>query len=229
MLEAIADAWKNRHGEVETMGESTSTSFNIVDAAKVAYAKKCYQIKSEGFLLTREATYDASHIDFDQLTNEIREGARKAFDKIRTAHPDQKINSLCLFSDESAMTIAHCANSKEALIAAGGDEDLVWNAAEWSFNEGGEFLDVAYRMILPFHLDGYCKMEFAEFRDAVFEACVSALEQLDKEKFFGSGKDREDVVLLFEVSDSDEVESTVKRLNTTKAFSRYKKWASSWQ
>ena len=52
-----ASVWTAR-GKVKTMGESSSTAFTNVVAAKAAYSEKCCQIVSEGFSLTREATYD---------------------------------------------------------------------------------------------------------------------------------------------------------------------------
>ena len=49
-----ASVWTAR-GKVKTMGESSSTAFTNVDAAKAAYAGKCCQIVSEGFSLTRDS------------------------------------------------------------------------------------------------------------------------------------------------------------------------------
>ncbi len=174
--------------------------------------------------------FNPHNFDFESLTDEIRDGARKAFEAVRSAHPDQTVNSFALFSDDSAMTIVHAANSKEAIASIDDDDkgDYIWNCAEWLFDEGGEYLDIAYRMILPLHRDIPSEIDFEDFRAGVFESCIRALENLDREGFFGIGDSRADVIVLFQVGDSDEVEGAVERLNTPEAYARYKAWYDSW-
>lgn len=213
-------------GRVQTWGVDQSAEFGNAEAAEANYLEQCRQIVAGGFQLAREGQFDASRFDFGQLTAEIREGARKAFSAIRAAHPGQTINSFSLSSDDGAMTIVHAANSKEALREAGGSDDYVWNPDEWPFCEGGEFLDVAYRMILPFHRGIPCDIGFDAFRSGVFESCIGALEQLDDEGFFGTGEGRKDVVLLFGAGDAGAEERAVERLNSVETLVRYRKWAS---
>jgi len=75
---------------------------------------------------------------------------------------------------------------------------------------------------LPFELD------FATFRRGVFEACIAALEELDSEGFFGVGEQRDECVLLFEVTDSEAVEGAMARLNPPAVVARFDTWMSSW-
>ncbi len=82
------------------------------------------------------------------------------------------------------MTIVHAAG----VLALGepgdmDDESEIWCSAEWPHSEGDEFLDIAYRMILPCHRNDLpCSVEFDVLHAGLFEACVAAMEQLDRER-----------------------------------------------
>lgn len=218
-------------GNALTWGESDTTDYADPDTAQSEFEAECEKAIADGFVLTRKGVFDPRRFDFEALTREIHAGARKAFTAVRNAHLDQTIDSFALFSDDSAMTIAHAANSTEVLANVAADVnrgDTIWNCAEWSFDEGGEYLDIAYRMILLRQGDIPWEIDFGQFRTGVFESCISALEQLDREGYFGQGDAREDVILLFQVSDSEEVEGAMERLNTPAAFARYQAWYDSW-
>lgn len=217
-------------GKVKTWGESSTNNLGNPDEAHSEYEKLCREAEADGFVPTRSGIYDPNNFDFDQLSTEILEGARRAFSAIREAHPDQTMNAFALCSDDSAMTIVNVANSQEAFAKVDDEDkdDFLWNAAEWSFEEGGEFLDIAYRLILPYHRDIPYEIEFAEFRNGVYECCIQALEQLDEEGFFGKSPARENVILLFQVIDSDEVKGATERLNTAENYQRYRTWYDSW-
>jgi len=62
----------------------------------------------------------------------------------------------------------------------------------------------------------------------VFDACIAALAQLDTERVFGTGAQRDEGVLLFEVSDSEPVEGAMARLNPPAVVARFEAWMASW-
>jgi hypothetical protein len=139
---------------------------------------------------------------------------------MRTAHPDQTLRLFGLLSDESAMTIVPAANSKEA-IKEFNDEECIWNVSAWQFGEGNEYLDPAYRMILPPHRDIPCDVD-DNFAAAIFESCVHALSRLREEGFFGEQND--ELVVLFQVSDSEVGIELNQQLNTENTYKRYAAW-----
>ena len=154
----------------------------------------------------------------------VADAARRAFAAVRRAHPDQHINAYALVSDDSAMTIGPAANSREALAASEYGEEMLWNPAEWAFEDGVAYFDSAYRLLLQAHRDLPFDVDFDTFRTGVFEACIAALAQLDAEACFGAGAQREEFVLLFEVSDSEPVEGVMARLNPPAVVARFVRW-----
>jgi hypothetical protein len=178
----------------------------------------------------RQGIHDPARIDFPQLTVEIREGARQAFQAIRAAHPDETIRLFALGSDDGAMTIVHAA-SPLALGAPGeaDDESAVWCYGEWPYAEGGAWFDIAYRMILPCHRsDLPSAVDFEILHAGLFEACIAAMEQLDAEGFFGTGAAREDVVLLCQSEGLEDMDGSIERLNTPRVIGRHKRWGELW-
>jgi len=214
------------NGKVITMGHSMVTEFASPQAAKDALVQRGKEIEAQGYKRVRQGIHDPARIDFPLLTTEIREGARRAFQAIRAAHPDETIRLFALGSDDGAMTIVHAAGNL-ALSALGDmdDESEVWHFAEWPYEEGGEFLDIAYRMILACHRsDLPCDVEFDVLHAGLFEACIAAMEQLDREGFFGTGEAREEVVLLCQSEGTEHMEGSIGRLNTSRVVSRLERW-----
>jgi hypothetical protein len=224
----VDDAVWVRSGAVKTWGTCEITQCDSVDHAHAQFHDTLVKQTTDGFVLTRQGTYDPSRFDFEQLRTEIREGARQAFAACRAAHPGETINAYALISDDSAMTIIPATNSEEAHRNKGGDEDFLWNTGEWSYQDGDEFLDIAYRLILTQCQDLPFEMEFEDFRTGFIESCVRALEDLDREGCFGAGPARESVVVLFQISDADYIDGAMRRLNTGAMYKRYRKWYNSW-
>ena len=83
-------------------------------------------------------------------------------------------------------------------------------------------------MLLQAHRELPFDVDFATFRAGVFDACIAALAQLDAEGMFGSGAQREEFVLLFEVSDSEPLEGVMARLNPPAVVARFEAWIASW-
>ncbi|MFB9245798.1 DUF4303 domain-containing protein [Massilia antarctica] len=214
-------------GMTETWGTDTLEELASPAAARARYTALCADAVAAGFTLTRQAAIDLNRLDATLLASEIRDGARNAFNAMRAAHPDQTFNAFALVSDDSAMTIVPLANSVQALSEDGGDDEILWNPSEWSFFEEGAWLDIAYRMILPYHRDIPNEVDIDALRAWVFGACAAALQQLIDEGLFGSAAQRDEVALLFHVTDGDGEDDVVEALNTPASFGRYAAWCAS--
>lgn len=217
-------------GHVRTWGNCEEFTFDDVESANAAFLQKLSELQVAGFLLTREWHLNPASFDYDCLAKEIATSARKAFAAIREAHPNEKITAYAVTSDDSVMTIGAVANSAEAFLSVSDDPDILWNAAEWSFYEGSEYFDIPYRMLLIRcrEQSGCEAMPFQEFHNGVVEACVRALEELDREGLFGVGQERENSIVLFQITDSEYLDDAVKRLNTPDAYRRFREWWEAW-
>ena len=211
-------------GAAMIWGEETRTQYASEVEAHAAYLAHCRAALADGHTLARESDIDPAVFDFALLHTLVAHAARRAFDCVRRAHPDQHIDAFALVSDDSAMTIGCMANSREALAASEYGEEMLWNPAEWAFDDGGAYFDSAYRLLLQAHRELPFDVDFDIFRSGVFEACIAALAQLDAEGCFGTGAQREEFVLLFEVSDSEPVEGAMERLNPPAVVARFERW-----
>ena len=215
-------------GAAMTWGEEKRTQYASEAEAHAAWLAHCRAALADGHILARESDIDPAVFDFALLHTLVADAARLAFDCVRRAHPDQHIDSFALVSDDSAMTIGCMANSREALAASEYGEEMLWNPAEWAFDDGGAYFDSAYRLLLQAHRELPFDVDFDTFRSGVFEACIAALAQLDAEGVFGSGAQRDEGVLLFEVSDSEPVEGAMERLNPPAVVARFEAWMANW-
>lgn len=207
-------------GKPETWGKTTVQDFDSDEQVMAAFQDACSQCSEDGYVLSQLGNFGHSGLDVDQLTEVIYDGAKKAFDWIRRNHPHQAINRFGIYSDDSAMTIATAASTTDG-ESTEDDGEALWNISAWKFDEGSEFLDPAYRMILPPHRLIPCDEESYD-RDAIFAACVDALSRIRKEGFLGESTD--ELVVLFQVSDSGAGIGLNAKLNTPATFERYSSW-----
>ena len=215
-------------GAAMTWGEETRNDYASEAEAHAAWLAHCRAALADGHTLARQSVIVPAVFDFALLHTLVADAARRAFDCVRRAHPGQRIDAFALVSDDSAMTIGCMANSREALAASEDGEEMLWNPAEWAFDEGGAYFDSAWRLLLQAHRELPFDVDFATFRAGVFDACIAALAQLDAEGMFGSGAQREEFVLLFEVSDSEPLEGVMARLNPPAVVARFEAWIASW-
>jgi len=215
-------------GAAMTWGEETRTQYASEAEAHATWLAHGRAALAEGHTLARESTIDPAVFDFALLHTLVAHAARLAFDCVRRAHPGQHIDSFALVSDDSAMTIGCMANSREALAASEYGEEMLWNPAEWAFDDGGAYFDSACRLLLQAHRALPFDVDLDTLRSGVFDACIAALAQLDAEGVFGTGAQRDECVLLFEVSDSEPVEGAMVRLNPPVVVARFEAWMASW-
>lgn len=215
-------------GAAMTWGEETRTLHAGDASARAAYAAICAAALSEGYTLERASLIDSAVFDAPLLQTLLVAATYQAVCALRSSHPDQHFNAYALLSDDSAMTISLLANSREALANAEDENEMFWNPGEWQFDEGGAYFDSAYRLLLQAHRDLPFAVNFEEFRASAFEACIAALEQLAAEGLFGTGAEREETLVLFEVSDSEELDGVLERLNGPAMVARLAQWMASW-
>ena len=211
-------------GAAMTWGEEARSGYASEALARAAYVAHCQAALDEGYTLARAMLIDPAVFDLALLQSLVTDATRLAVDAVRRAHPGQHIDAFALVSDDSAMTIGPMANSREALAASEYGEEMLWNPAEWAFDDGGAYFDSAYRLLLQAHRHLPFDVDFTTFRAGVFEACIAALARLDAEGVFGTGTQRDDFVLLFEVSDSEAVEGAMARLNPPAVMARFVRW-----
>lgn len=216
-------------GMAETWGDDALDELASPAAAQARYQALCAEAVASGFTLARQANVDLDRLDGPLLAAEIRDGARNAFNAMRAAHPDQTMNGFALMSDESAMTIVAVANSAQALAEDGGGDDIRWAPQEWSFFEEGAYLDIAYRMILPYHRDIPNAVDIDALRAWVFGACAEALRQLGDEGLFGSGAERDATAVVFCVADGDCSDDVIEPLNSVASASRFAAYRATWK
>jgi hypothetical protein len=215
-------------GAAMTWGEERREDYASEAEAHAAYAARCQAAQADGYTQARAMVIDPAVFDFALLQTLVADAARLAVDAVRRAHPEQHLNAFALVSDDSAMTICPMANSREALAASEYGEEMLWNPAEWAFDDGGAYFDSAYRLLLQAHRELPFDVDFDTFRAGVFEACIAALAQLDAEGVFGTGAQRDEGVLLFEVSDSEPLEGAMARLNSPAVVARFEAWMANW-
>lgn len=215
-------------GAAMTWGEETRNDYASEAQAHAGYLAHCHAALADGYALARAMLIDPAVFDFALLQTLVADAARLAVEAARRAHPDQHIDAFALVSDDSAMTIGCMANSREALAASEYGDEMLWNPAEWAFDEGDAYFDSAYRLLLQAHRELPFDVDFATFRTGVFDACIAALAQLDAEGIFGAGARRDGSVLLFEVSDSEAVDGAMARLNPPAVVARFAAWMASW-
>lgn len=227
-LRCLGNTVWTRTGKVGTWGRGDAQEREDAAQAEAEFQAANDHAPEAGWELARQGTYDPARFDFEQLRAEIREGARQAVAAVQAAHPGNTLCGFALVTDESAMTIGPMATSQEALAEAGGEDDFRFNPDEWPYDEGGEFLDIAYRLILPRHQDVPQDLSFEEFQEGVFETAVLALSDLAEEGVFGDEQTRDDFFLQLHVTDADPLVEAIERLNTPAMAARYQAWWESW-
>jgi hypothetical protein len=211
----LDDTLTYRIGKLQTFGISKKTPFMDAEPLAKAVASKRASLESEGFTLVREWHFDRSRFDFALLQRELEVAIKSAVKQLRDDHAD--LNAFALMTDADAMTIALIAHEFESI--EGADDYILFVPDEWEIWEGNVHFDIAYRLILSQHRDDLTTVDHDEYKSGFTEAADAALTILDSQGLFG---DREDRLLLYYVSDSDQDDDAIKRLNSAELFARWK-------
>jgi hypothetical protein len=164
----------------------------------------------------------------------IRNAAKKAFTKVRSAHLGESFYAFAVYTDEDFSGLSPACNSEEPLARRIKEDKLTsklhkayarWLTAEWAYEgEGAEEFSAVDKAIHAL------KGTYAENRNAITEATIGALLELDSTGFFGVEEERKKVTLILSITDSQDAEKleneSAKLLNppsvAKKFIDRYK-------
>lgn len=206
-----------RSGRVATRGREGTADCGSPAAAQTAFAEKVEEIQRAGGTLARLGIMKEGEISKSLLLEEVREGARAAFDEIREAHPNEQMVHFALYTDELAMTLGAVADSERSFAEAGATGQRCWNCEEWEYYGGDAGLDIAYRIILAQHVGEAS----GSFQSTLFETCIRALADLQKQGSLTGGAD--EMLVLFAVEGQVD-EDALRRLNSERTYQRFLEW-----
>jgi Domain of unknown function (DUF4303) len=152
-------------------------------------------------------------MDWNALGLEIHEAARKVFDDLKKAHPEEEVYAYALYTDSGAMTVLGSANSVrgfEKAISQQPDTSPAtlayykWATSEWAYEgwKSSYFNEISEQL-----RTSKDRADFSSFKRNILASMKGALKKLDEEGFFGTGAEREKVVLFISVTDDDSAES----------------------
>jgi hypothetical protein len=152
-------------------------------------------------------------IHADDLRRRIADAARATWDRIRAENPDDHFYFYSLYSSWDASYLSPTCSSEEGLryVAAqfaadwpdaGIDHtDMRWNYADTPYHGEGEedfkeINELLERIGPPDSDDDEEYLDrLGEFVEFLFEVCGDALQDLDRERYFGVGAERDRVVI----------------------------------
>ena len=164
---------------------------------------------------------------------ELAHAARASFDDLRSARPGEHFYAYALYTDSSAITIMPAANSVEGLMQVRKEMDIPddeeapefkWSVSEWKYEgwKAGNFNGISSKLRSELeHAD------FPSFAEKVHADMVAALKLLESEGFFGTGAQRNQIVLFVSISDDDDAarleNQSGKVLNPTIVYEEFLK------
>lgn len=178
-------------------------------------------------------------VDFEQLRRDVTDATRRTFAAMRSRCAGDKLYAFALYSDGSAMTVCPAANTEKAyslaLEKSGASEPEEVNYYRWAFPEWGAYTDAdakAFNAICA-RIGGESRYDeqdpdgFVRFKAHVYATMVLALLDLVNEGFFGSGQEREQLILLCSEPDSGCAvwleDESARRLNSGKVYKNFRK------
>jgi hypothetical protein len=189
---------------------------------------------------SEEKTVPDDLIDFDLLRQEVRNAARLALTAIRREHPDEQFYAFALCPLEDLEWFCLAAGSEESLrrraeeycAELGGDlqqwlRDTRWDAGGWAYRElpASPSLDGALAILARWaawrgehHLDPDVQHRVC---DRILRTFIEALQELDREGFFGTGAARDGITLFIlkhDRSDWSEELEIAHQLNPKAAY-----------
>ncbi|MEU6015211.1 DUF4303 domain-containing protein [Streptomyces sp. NPDC047515] len=163
-------------------------------------------------------------LELGSLRAEVLRAARAAFKSIVGTQAEEDYCGFALYSDADAVTVCCSVNTRAHLARAQAEdpdnsEYYLWSPAEWALEGiGHEHFAALCRRLFA---DGE---EYVQRREAVYEACVTALESLVDDGVFGTGTEH---VVVFAVSDfEDPVREAewIRRLNPPGQAGQFARW-----
>ena len=176
----------------------------------------------------------------DHLVDHVHAALKAAFSELIPANPGRHFYAFAVFTDDSLQFIHPAANTEEALTATvqhyretvdpqygttSTRAGMRWSYGDWGhFANFGEEHFAAINEALIENIDGPDE-EFEARIDSLWAAVLSGFQRLEKDGFFGSGRERLNITLLL-VGDLDGelVNSWVSALNPPDVADRFINW-----
>lgn len=175
-----------------------------------------------------------------ELAQSISKAAIQSFTKSQKKYGRDNIVGYALMSHDDANSCGPVIATKKGYSEYSrvmpddflfSPDDFRYSPEEWDCFDSGPLFDKVNDSIEILYSAGDYEIDpdwHFKFRKLVFNACVSALEILIKDGYFGSPEDRDNLIIIFSVSDSKEFEISeptwIKRLNTKNVFNGYRTW-----
>ncbi len=196
-----------------TIGSSEEKTFDN-EAALTEYVQaERAKLEKAGFELTRQWEHSPNSIDFDLLQKELED----ALGAVIKASP--AFNALAIYTDSDRITLSAAVGELGPISEV--DDDSLFIVDEWSLIDVPEMSEISYRLIMPYAWYKLTELDCSAYRSAFDEACIRALEALDAEGAFGEKRDR---VVLYYISDNEQSDSGMRRLNSPELYARWSEW-----
>jgi hypothetical protein len=193
-------------------------------------------------------------VDFDLLRKRIAVASRRAFDKVKAAHAGERIYSFAIHTTDDTAGVNPSASSAEAYervfrkreadsewrqwledkgIAFESSmlSDFRWSPYDWEYEcEGVDEFD-AVNELINFSRGGFYDRDdefgLVRYRGRVFASMVLGLLDLESERYFGTGSDREKVTVFCSVATSYSTvwleNDSARRLNPAPVYQAFRK------
>lgn len=182
---------------------------------------------------------------FDQLRRDMAAAARISFAAYREQHPDEDFFAFGLFTGNEVVGAVAAANTEQYIQraiqeSAEGAYDIPemgqmrYCPMEWAYcgaegeakEQWSRILEMQYKLRLTGNL------LVQAYQEKALETMILALGDLDAEGFFGTGAERERVILVIWVAESDDTEKwwirSAKELNPQAVYERFLSELPSW-
>lgn len=172
-------------------------------------------------------------MNFDLLSQEIEDACRKCFSTLRLKYSSEEICGYAIYSDAGGLSVGPALNSKAHLekVTADDPEDSIyykWSPGEWAYeSECSELFAKISNILREESKNLKTQQQFLEFRNSVYEACVTSLEKLIEDGFLSKGD--EECVVVFTVFDAEEPKKEIEwieRLNLKNQSDEFLDWIS---
>ena len=169
----------------------------------------------------------------EELSLKIAQALRFSFDSFRECLGENEIIGYGILSHDTADSCIPVISTRAGLddFSLGSPEDFIFSPVDWDNFDRGSSFDLVNRELNKIYEVGDDSIDpiwHTKFREFVFEANVKALEALIDESYFGNDLKRDDIFIVFTLSDSEVFDTHepewVKRLNTIEVANRYLKW-----
>ncbi|RQS88769.1 DUF4303 domain-containing protein [Burkholderia contaminans] len=170
-------------------------------------------------------------MDIQDLIGKIAQATTSVFSALKSEHPNEDFYAFALYTDSSAMSVQAAGNSEQALqnVLKNADERSPeqdayyrWASSEWPYEA---FHGAEFKGISKIVRESPDRSNFLKFKADVHAAMIDALRTVDARGLFGTGPDREKIIIFVTITDDDDAEQlendSAKQLNSPTAYQRF--------